>query len=298
MVLVRLNEDKTGWVEINQKDKQEGDLYIDGYLKTKLDFAKTQQKRDYDVGGVIVGDEGSGKSTHASNVMLYMTNGKFRPTQHIIKDHEEALLVLEKVEDGGAIMFDEGYLLFYSADVLTKNQKQITKIFSIIRQKNLFFLIVAPSFFRLSTYFAVDRTRFLMRVYNSRSGDRGFFEYWGHKGKNKLFNVGKRFHRYSHSKFRGRFTKCSMLDEEYSKIKRDTLKKAFAEAHANRPKTPAAIRQETRKETIQKIIAANLDKTNKELAKILDFGSTETARRWRNEVLGKENNTIQLPVSA
>jgi len=294
MVLLRLDADGE-WMQVDQENKQEGDLYIDGYLKNKIDFALEQQKKDYDAGGIIVGDEGTGKSTFASNIMLYATKGKFKPTKHIIKDHEEALKVLQEVEEGGAIMFDEGYLLFYSADVLTKNQKAITKIFSIIRQKRLFFLIVAPSFFRLSTYFAVDRTRFLARVYNKPDGARGYFEYWGHKGKSKLFRYGKKKHQYKYPLFRGRFTKCSLLDEEYKKIKKETLEKAFTEAGPQKKElTPHQLYRKIRDQAI-----INGDGIpHKYIAQILDL-SVETIKKKRQLMgLTKQNTLRTVAVSS
>jgi hypothetical protein len=268
MVLLRYLEDNKEWTTIPKEEKQEGDLYLDGKLKNKLDHAKMKIKKDFDVGGIVIGDEGGGKSTHASNIMLYMTDCKFDPRRDIIKSHEDAILKLEQVPDGSGIMFDEGYLLFYSGDALTKSQKAITKIFSIIRQKNLFFLIVAPSFFRLATYFALDRTKFLIRVYD-KAGERGYFSYWGPKRKEKLYRIGKPKHNYNiiTPAFRGRFTKCSLLDEQYKEIKKETLREAFKEARANQKKEP------TKREIIRdfklEFVKNNPSLKDRELAELL-----------------------------
>lgn len=265
MVLVRFENGK--WKQVSVEEKTGNELYLNAGLKKKLDFAKDQVRKDYDVGGLIVGDEGTGKSTFASNIMIYMTDGKFSPKEHIIKDHDEALEKLLSAPDEGGVMFDEGFLLFYSGDVVTKKQKQLTKIFSIIRQKKLFFLIVAPSFFRIATYFAVDRTRFMCRVYTSPKGERGYFKYWGHRNKKRLFTQHKKDHLYLSPSFSGRFTKCSLLDEEYKEIKRETLEKAFLEAREMQVKklNPRAIQIEVEKAFIMR----NQHLKNKEIAGLL-----------------------------
>lgn len=270
MVLLHYDKDNKKWIEITKEKKQEGDLYLDGFLKKKLDLAKKQQDRDFDVGGIVDGSEGTGKSTCASNIMIYMSDCKFDPRKHIIKSHEDAIKVLKETPDKGTVMFDEGYLLFYSADALTKHQKAITKIFSIIRQKNLFFLIVAPSFFRLASYFANDRTKFLINVYTVE-GKRGYFNYWGHKAKDKLYDKGKRDKNYRcvRPTIKGRYSKCSMLDEEYKQIKRETLEEAYAEAQEKLQKkvSPLQIKAEAYKE----IVYNNQHLSGVELAKLLNL---------------------------
>jgi hypothetical protein len=107
--------------------------------------------------------------------------------------------------------------------------KNLHKVFSIFRQKRLFVLICLPSFFRMQTYFALDRTRFLIRTYIT-NGDRGFFAYFGDKDKYQLYSKGKAYHNvHAHPPtFRGRFNKCDILEnEEYKKFKMKTLKEAL-----------------------------------------------------------------------
>jgi len=308
MVVVRWYEEKEEWGVIDAKNKTEKDLYLDGGIKKKLDFGKIQIKNDFDLGGLVVGDEGSGKSTQASNIMIYMTNNKFDPRRHIIKDHDEALKILQDTPDGGGVMFDEGYLLFYSSDAITKKQKDLTKIFSIIRQKNLFFLIVAPSFFRLSTYFAVDRTSFLIRVYTTHEKDsegeitkirRGFFEYWGKNSKERLYQKGKvkRSYQVVRPSMRGRFTQCSLLDEAYREIKRDTLKKAFNEALDKKKEEKQLTAQDIKNKLVEDMVLRSKDMTYKQQSELFGVSSKTIAEIRKKLGLVSDKVMMNQPIT-
>ena len=279
MVLVKFNEKTKVWDIITREEKEklpeekrEKVLYLDGELKKRLDFSKEQIKKNNDCIGIIDGPEGSGKSSMGGNIMLYMTDNKFDPKKHMIgSDYEDALDKLENVKENGALMFDEGNAFFLSTETTTREHRDLHKVFSIFRQKNLFVLIVMPSFFRLGTYFSVDRAKFLIHTYLNK-GDRGFFIYFGTKAKNKLYRAGKKEYNHgaSPTTFRpGRFTACWALEtKEYKAFKLKTLKEAFQRAKPKRKKTPKEIQKEYR----DSIIAENLDKPAKELAEM--FGVT------------------------
>jgi len=275
MVLVYYNKEKESWFETDKENAPDNYFYLDKRLKNRLDFAKKQQSKDFDAIGLVAGGEGSGKSTLAGNVMRYMTNDEFKP-EDIIKDHEDARNILQKIKVGGGIMFDEGYLLFSSTEVMQKAQRDLVKIFSIIRQKRLFCLIVSPSFFRLNSYFALDRSKFLIRVYLGKTGERGFFAYYGDKKKNKLYRAGKKEHDYSvvAPTIRGRFGKCALLENEsYKKVKRETLEASFKIANEKKRKTEHQIRKEYERQLIKN----NSYLSSKQLADIVGL----TERRIR-----------------
>ena len=264
MVLLKFNEKKKEWEVLTKQEKnqlsdeeKEKVIYLDGHLKEKLDFAKAHRAKNNDCIGIIDGPEGSGKSTLGGNVMMYMTDGKFDPiTQMVGSDYEDALDKIENVPKGGNLMFDEGNAFFLSTETMTREHRDLHKIFSIFRQKNLFVLIVMPSFFRLGTYFAVDRAKFLLHTYTDKGGDRGFFLYFGTKAKNKLYRKGKKEHNHGASapSFRpGRFTTCPTLENpEYVKFKMKTLKEAFQRAKPKKKKTKSELLREFREEQIRK----------------------------------------------
>lgn len=267
------------WKEIDEEKKKnlpdeekKKTLSIPSKLKQKLDFAIRQINNNNDVVGIIVGDEGSGKSSLAGNLMRYVTKDNFDPKKDIIgSDYEEGIEKIQNAKEKGALMFDEGNVFFLSTETMKKEHRNLHKIFSIFRQKCLFTLIVLPSFFRLGTYFAIDRSDFLIRTY-IKKGERGFFEYYGKALKADLYKKGKKNFDYKvvSPKFKGRFTKCHILEnEDYKKFKLKTLMDSISVAKKKKEKTPYQIEIEFR----NKIIKNNLDKTARELAKIL--GITE-----------------------
>lgn len=281
MVLVYFDNEQKKWFETNVAEAPENYFYLDRGLKNRLDFAKKQQNKDFDAIGLVAGGEGSGKSTLAGNVMRYMTDDEFKP-EDIIKDHEDARRILQNIKEGGGIMFDEGYLLFSSTEVMQKAQRDLVKIFSIIRQKRLFCLIVSPSFFRLNSYFALDRSKFLIRVYLGKKGERGFFAYYGDKKKNKLYRAGKKEHDYSviAPTIRGRFGKCSLLENEtYKQVKRETLQASFKIADTKKAKSEYQIR----KEFERKLIKSNPEMSSKQLGDLLGL-TDRRIRQLRNEL--------------
>lgn len=288
MVLVLFDNNINEWKIITLEEKnllpeeeKNKVLYLDGKLKIRLDFAKAQIKNNNDCVGLIEGPEGSGKSSVAGNIMRYMTNDKFDPKVQLIgSDYQDALDKLEMVEDKGALMFDEGNAFFLATETMTREHRDLHKIFSIFRQKNLFVLIVLPSFFRLGSYFAVDRSKFLLRTY-LRDGKRGYFAYYGDKRKGKLYRLGRKFYDYNVVKptIRGRFTQCMTLENpEYKNFKLKTLKEAFSRAK-DKHKSPTEIRREV----LNSIINANPSVSSLVLSEMTGIpASTIRTSRQRN----------------
>lgn len=295
MVLLKI--EKGEWKTITKdeknqlpKEEQEKVLYLDGLLKKKLDFAISQQAKNNDVVGIVAGDEGSGKSALAGNMMRYISKDKFDPrTDMVGADYEDGVNKIMNRKQKGWLMFDEGNIFFLSTEVMKKEQRNLHKLFSIFRQKNLFVLIVLPSFFRLNTYFALDRSRFLVRSY-LKKGQRSFFAFYGQKKKKKLWNKGKQYHNYNASdpSFRGRFTICNLLeDEEYKKFKLDTLNRSLQSAIPKKEITPTQAINYHKKE----IVLKNKNKPTKELANLLGL----TIRRI--DQIKKEDQINAIPLA-
>lgn len=263
--------------QMNKQDQDKYVIYLDRKKKEKLDFVKKQQAKNTDVVAVYDGVEGSGKSTDAFTDMRYVTDDRFDPLKHMIgADYIEAIDKLDAVGDGGGLLFDEGQPLFASTEHMKRESRDLHKVFSIIRQKRLFVIIVLPSIFRLNTYFAIDRSRFLIHHYQ-KAADKGFFSYYGGKKKDKLIRYGKKTHDHScvEPSFRGRFTISAVLENpEYKAFKRKTLMEALRQA-----KNPKKQRSEIaiKRELVTQMIANNPDKTSPELGSILGI----TGRRVR-----------------
>lgn len=225
--MVSLRYTGNEWVTAKENEPH---LYLDGFLKEKLDKIKMLQAKDWDCIFIIVGMEGSGKSTLSFILGQYLSNMSLT-LDNIAAGTDDALDKLKRLPDGSLLIIDEAELLFSSKETMTREQKQLTKIFMIIRQKKMILILVSPSFFDLSKYISVDRSRFLLRTYTDKKLQRGFFAYWGQKKKIKLYKEGKRNHgsyRKPKADFYGRFLHYRLpFDKEYQKIKHQSLMEAF-----------------------------------------------------------------------
>lgn len=206
-------------------------IYLDTFLKKKLDNIKMVMGKEWDAMIVIDGIEGSGKSTLSFVCGWYITNGKLT-LDNICEGTEDAIEKLNKLPDRSVLIIDEGSLMFSSKEVMNREQKRIIKIFNVIRQKKMCLIIVAPSFFELNKYISVDRSRFLLHVYTNKKLERGKFSYFGQKKKRKLYQIGKKnFNSYSKPKadFVGLFTNFDPFGEAYQELKRKSLRESFKE---------------------------------------------------------------------
>lgn len=292
MVILLLNKQKKEWKIITEGEKiklpeeaKNKTLTLPAELIKRLDFALREQKKDDDVLGIISGEEGSGKSALAGNIMRYITFDEFDPkTQMIGSDYLKALTIIEEAPQQSALMFDEGNAFFMATETMRREHRDLSKIFSMFRQKRLFVIICLPSFLRLGTYFAIDRSNFLIRTYK-KEGQRGFFAYHGPRLKAKLYREGKKNNYNIHAvrpRFTGRFHKCKVLESsEYKDFKLKTLRDEFKKARGepeDKPKTPIEIQREH----IRDLIKKNPDKTNKEISDFLGISV-----RWVQKIKAK-----------
>jgi len=211
-------------IEINNKK-----LYLDGYLKDKLDNIKKIMKKDWDAIFLIDGIEGSGKSTLSFICGWYISDGKIT-IDNICEGTEDAVKKLDKLPDKSILIIDEGSLMFSSKEVMKNEQRMLVKILQVIRQKMMCLIIVSPCFFELNKYISVSRSRFLLHVYTDKDLNRGRFCYFSEKKKSKLYNLGKKnFNSYQRPKanFWGRFYNFDPFGEEYLELKKKSLREAF-----------------------------------------------------------------------
>lgn len=215
------------WREANDN---EDSLQIDGFLKQKLDLGKKILSKNWDFFFTIVGGEGSGKSTLAFICAQYLTNNKLT-MENIAEGSDDAILKLEKLPKGSLLILDEAELMFSSRETMTTEQKKITRIFKVIRQKNMTLILVTPVFFDLAEYVTVGRSRFVIRTYTDADFNRGRFQYWGERKVGKLYREGKKRHgSYAKPKpdFYGTFSDYKLpFDKEYQELKARSLQEAF-----------------------------------------------------------------------
>lgn len=214
----------------------ENEYYLDGFLKDNLDIAKEVIKKDWDMIFCYDGYEGSGKSVKAMQDAYYcdpsftIERECFTP-----KEFTEQILKAEKYQ---AVVYDEALTGLSSKDVMGRINKALVSMLAEIRQKNLFVFIVMPTFFDLSKYVALWRSRALIHLYTAEKFKRGYFAFFNSDRKKELYIKGKKFYDYNCVKpnFKGMFTGYYPIDEEaYKKKKLDSLKNRAVES--NKPDT-------------------------------------------------------------
>jgi hypothetical protein len=274
------------WKEPISEEEKNKSIYIDGYLRNILDGVKLRVSRNWDCVFLVVGEEGSGKSTLAFTCGQYLTNMGLT-IDNIAEGSMDAMEKLQRLPDGSTIIVDEGELLFSSRETMSKEQRQLTQIMKVIRQKNMIFILVSPVFFDLSKYICVDRSKFLLRTVTDVQMHRGYWQYWGPKTKKLLYILGKKtFGSYTMPKpFRyGRFTDYRLpFHAEYLKLKERSLKEAFAGKKS----------EEKRTSTIQiRVLAekfANPNVNSEEVALKHGCSSTYVRQIWRELYKPMEN---------
>jgi hypothetical protein len=262
--------------QINQWRECVGDeqgIYLDGFLKQKLDRVKEVIKKNWDAIFIIVGQEGSGKSTLGFVCGQYLSDMGLT-IGNIAEGSSDAMKKLQSLPNGSVLICDEAELLFSSRETMSREQKQLTQIFKVIRQKNMILILISPVFFDLSKYIAVDRARFLIRTYANSKLERGFFNYWGTRKKLKLYIEGKKRHgSYSKPKanFNGRFVEYKLpFDEEYQKLKGRSLEEAFKGKNNKEDTAVIEIEKRLKDNITIRLIEKEPDKPNKYWADLLN----------------------------
>lgn len=295
MVLLRLSDNKKEWIVISEEEKQEGDLYLPLRLKNVLDKAIAHMKKNNDFILLICGDEGSGKSALAGNCMEYVSFGNFDPVKEVIgHDIDDAYDKIEKSEKGSRLMFDEGNVFFLSTEVMKKEQRELHKIFSIFRQRNLFVTICLPSFFRMGSYFSVDRSKILLRTY-LKNGKRGNFAFYSRKRKDLLYRIGKKDHNYNSVRpnWRAKFTRCEKLeDKEYLEVKDKTFRGALNNARERKEK-PLSV-AEMRRNYVRQRIMENMDMNERLLSNALGV-SISTVQKAKRDIKDHKLKLFSIP---
>jgi len=170
---------------------------------------------------LIDGVEGSGKSTLGMQIAKYLSPNF--SVEHVCYTPEDFLEKIKRhnfLQKGDCILLDEGFTVNSRASMSQMN-REFLGVLSECRQKNLFLIIILPSFFDLDKNLALWRSRGLFHVYHE-SMERGFFNYYSYEKKKYLYVTGKKFYDYKKAKkdFAGRFTKYMPInEEEYRKVK-------------------------------------------------------------------------------
>jgi adenylate kinase family enzyme len=215
----------------NPKNGEVVQYAMDSRLKFNLDINAKEvlEKKDKDLFIVVDGTEGSGKSTLALQIGKYVDPSL--DLDRVVFDAESFRQAVFKAKKNQCIVFDEAFNGLSSRASLSAMNKVLVGLMMQMRQKNLFIIMVLPTFFMLERYVALFRTKALVHVYEV-GGVRGYFRVYNQKLKKILYLIGKKDYSYNdrrvRTKFRGRFYgKFALGDEEMDKKYRKKKMKAL-----------------------------------------------------------------------
>lgn len=200
--------------------------FIDDIIKAELvKIKKRVLTKDRDFVAVYDGEEGVGKS------VLAMQHAKFLdPNFNLDKVVFNADQFIKKVRDpetvkGACIVLDEAFNAINARGSLTEINRSMVALATEMRQKNLFILIVLPSFFDLDRYFALWRCRALFHLYFTPEEDRRYITF-DKDSKKLLYLAGKKTYNYQYPK--APFPPCNFYNQYVVDETAYRLKKADA----------------------------------------------------------------------
>jgi len=206
-------------------------FYIDNRLKIQLDskVLPDLQKKDKDVVFVVDGKERAGKSVYAMLIGAYAAsyfNSKF-DLSNVCMAPEEFRSKIEHASKNEVVIYDEAHRGMASARALSEINNILKDLMMEMGQRNLFVIIILPTFFLLDRYATLFRSRGLFHIYENK-GRRGFWVYFNEKNKQTLYMRGKKEFNYNcmrYPRFRGRFYNQYTLDEDkYREKKANSFK--------------------------------------------------------------------------
>jgi len=209
-------------IKVDGSDKN---LYVNDFLNRQLQkIVKVGiHKKDKDGVYIVDGEEGSGKS------VLAMQLGRVLDENFCIErvcfTPEEFTKAIIRSKKGQCVIYDEAFTGLSSRGSLSEVNKLLVSLMMEMRQKNLFVIIVMPTFFLLDKYVAIWRARGLFHVYTQK-GRRGSWMFFNRNKKKILYLLGKKLYDYSQprSSFKGRFYDQYVINEqEYREKKKKAM---------------------------------------------------------------------------
>jgi len=250
---------------------------MDDRLKKNLDekIIPNLEKADKDYILAMDGAEGSGKSTLAIQIGKYVD-----PTlnlSRIVFDGETFRQAIYKAKPGQCVIFDEAFTGLSSRSSLSSINTALVSLMMQMRQKNLFVILVLPTFFMLDKYAALFRTRALIHVYQNK-GVRGYFRVYDKKKKKYLYLYGKKDYSYGAktgknkyviTRFKGRFYGVFALgDATMEKKYRAKKEKALEETQKN-PISAGQFKYKEQRDKILYLFRKHTKKSYQEIEEIL-----------------------------
>lgn len=216
-----------------------GQYAMDGILFENMNKAKDLILDDWDMIFLVDGLERTGKSVLAQQIAYYLD-----PTfnlDRICFSTDELKRCIINAQPYQALIFDEAFTGLSSKASMSKESQELIQVFAEMGQKNLFLLIVMPTFYELNRYVAIHRSRALIHVYSGSDPKqpkkdgfvRGFFTFYDRDKKIELYanEYLKKHYRYKGPgapipNFYGRFVGFYTVDQAAYREKKATALKA------------------------------------------------------------------------
>lgn len=240
-------------------------FFIDNVLRKELDKVRYRVlKKDFDFVGLIDGREGSGKSVLGLQIGAYL-DPNFS-LDNVVFTSEEFIRKIRdpKTQKGSCIILDEAFNALNSRASMTEVNRSMGAVATEMRQKNLFILIILPSFFDLDKQFALHRSSSLIHVYLKDNVQRGQFLIFPRTSKLYLYLNGKKTYNYSKPKSPYppcKFTNFYTVDENEYRLKKSL-------AFKKRTVSNQARNWLNQRNSYIKYIFSTLGLTQEEIAKI------------------------------
>lgn len=260
---------------------------IDNVMRKDLDDVRNRVlKHDRDWVGLIDGEEGVGKSVLAQQIALYL-DPNFTLDNIVFTSDE----FLKKIKDpntkkGSCILLDEAFNAANSRGSMSEVNRSMVGVATEMRQKNLFIIIVLPSFFDLDRYFALWRCRALFHVYFTDGEEERRYIVFPKKEKKQLYLLGKKT--YSYAKPHAPYPACKF--NNYYVVNEYDYRFKKSEAFKRRTVSNQARNWLNQRNAYIKYIFKELGLTQEELAKIpINYGVVSVSQQHISRALSDES---------
>lgn len=210
--------------------------FVDPMIRKELDNVQERVlKKDRDFVCVVDGEEGCGKSVLAMQFASLLSPG-FN-LEHVVFNSQDFIRLIRdpKTKKGTCIVLDEAFNAANARASLSDINRAMIALATEMRQKNLFVILVLPTFFDLDKYFALWRTRILVHVYFTPNEDRRYIVF-DKQSKKLLYLSGKKTYDYSYPKapfppstFYNQYT---VPEDEYRERKAEAFRKRTVSGRA------------------------------------------------------------------
>ena len=259
------------------------DYFIDNIMRNNLDEVRYRVlEKDFDFVTIVDGREGSGKSVLAQQLGAYL-DPNFS-LDNIVFTSEDFIKKIKdpKVKKGSCILLDEAFNAINSRASMSEVNRSMGAIATEMRQKNLFIIIVLPSYFDLDKQFAIHRASSLVHVYLKDNVERGQYLIFPRSKKLYLYLNGKKTYNYSKPKSpypACRFVNHYTVDENEYRLKK-------AEAFRKRTVSNQARNWLNQRNSFIKYIYKVMNLSQEELGKIpTNYGIVPVGQRHISRIL-------------